>query len=343
MSDRAVILGGSGFIGMHLARRIAQTMRPTDDLVLVDDFSRGKEDLEFGEFLAANPRVQFISADLTEQTAFEALTGPFSRVYLLAAIVGVRNAETMPERVLRTNTLIALNTLEWMVESRSERLFFAGTSEVYAGGVLSGMVSVPTSEAVPIIFDDLLNPRFSYAVSKLWGEAAMQYWGSQSGVKIVTGRFHNVYGPRMGTDHVIPELALRLLAGEDPLTVRSVDQTRAFCYVDDAVGAIISLLEADAAVGKTVHIGDDRAEVTIGEVVESVMRALGITRTIEALPPPAGSVHRRAPDISLLRQLTGYTPTTSLDEGVRSTVSWYREHRMRFASKYPGLAKGESA
>ncbi len=333
MRRRYLLLGGTGFIGLHLARRLAGSLGSGDELLIVDDHSRGAYDADVEAFLAGNPQVRSLHADLSEPGAFSVLDGSFTDVYLLAAVVGVHNAETRPADVLRTNTVLVLGTLDWMVTSRSQRLFYASTSEAYAGGVNIGVVPIPTTETVPMVIDDITNPRFSYAISKLWGEAAVLYWAEKHGVEAVTGRFHNVYGPRMGAAHVIPELALRMLEGENPLTVRSVDQTRAFCYVDDAVEAMLGLMGTDNAVGETFHIGNDAEEVRIGDLVPLVMEAAGVSCDIRTLPPPPGSVDRRCPDITKLRVLTGFQPNVSLSDGVQTTVCWYRENRANFLDR----------
>ena len=100
-------------------------------------------------------------------------------------------------------------------------LFFASTSETYAGGVSAGTVAVPTPEDVPLSVPDVAAPRFAYAASKILGEAAVIHTSRARARPSVIGRFHNVYGPRMGADHVIPELSLRALRREDPFRSRA--------------------------------------------------------------------------------------------------------------------------
>ncbi|MEU0879236.1 NAD-dependent epimerase/dehydratase family protein [Lentzea sp. NPDC005914] len=311
---RHLLLGGAGFIGLHLARRL---LADGHDVTVVDDFSRGRRDPELDAL-----GVPVISADLTDPASFVALPRDCEHVHLLAAVVGVRNVERDPSRVVRINTLVVLNTLEWI--TAPQRLFFASTSETYAGGVATGVVPVPTPETVPLVVEDVTAPRFAYAVSKMLGEAAVVHAGRAKGVPVVVGRFHNVYGPRMGTDHVIPELSLRALRREDPFVVYGTDQHRAFCYVDDAVEAVVRLTGTDAAAGRIVHIGDDTAETNIGELAELVLKIAGHAPVVEKAPAPPGSVARRCPDLTLLRDLTGYAPSVSLDEGVRRTFDWYR-------------------
>ncbi|MBO4161567.1 NAD-dependent epimerase/dehydratase family protein [Micromonospora antibiotica] len=317
---RALLLGGAGFIGLHLARRL---VADGHQVTIVDDFSRGRDDADLDR-LRADPAVQVISGDLTGPDTWAALPTGWDQIYLLAAVVGVRNVEQDPARVIRVNTLSALHLLDWVTPG--ERVFFASTSEVYAGGVTAGVVPVPTAETVPAMISDVAAPRFAYAASKLLGEAAFLHTARAKGFETVVGRFHNVYGPRMGADHVIPEMSLRALRGADPFPVPGADQYRAFCHVDDAVEAMLRLMGAPAAAGQIVHIGNDREETNIGDLAKLVLRVAGVSPAIAPGSAPPGSVARRCPDLSRLRELTGYEPGVSLEEGVRSTFAWYREH-----------------
>ncbi|MEV0677724.1 NAD-dependent epimerase/dehydratase family protein [Actinosynnema sp. NPDC050436] len=313
---KALILGGAGFIGLHLARRL---LADGHQVGIVDDFSRGRHDPE----LAALD-VPVFSADLTDPAAFAALPPDADHVYLLAAVVGVRNVERDPERVVRVNTLAALNTLAWLAPH--QKLFFASTSEAYAGGVTRGVVPVPTAEDVPLLVEDVTAPRFAYGISKMLGEAAVVHTARAKGFAAVVGRFHNVYGPRMGADHVIPELCLRAIRREDPFRVYGSDQFRAFCHVDDAVEAMVRLMASDRAVGRIVHIGNDSVETNIGELTELVLKIAGHDPALDRVPAPQGSVRRRCPDLALLRELTGFEPVVSLEDGVRRTFAWYQDH-----------------
>ena len=126
---RILILGGAGFIGGHLAARLASEGHA---LTLVDDFSRGRRDATL-EALTARPNVRFVEADLTRAGALDALPRDWDQVYMLAAVVGVRNVETDPARVVRVNTLALLHLLDWM-PGRGEVLFFASTSETVRSG-----------------------------------------------------------------------------------------------------------------------------------------------------------------------------------------------------------------
>jgi UDP-glucose 4-epimerase/UDP-glucuronate decarboxylase len=316
---RALLLGGAGFIGAHLAARLLDEGHA---VTLVDDLSRGRRDAELESLAGCG--VAVVERDLTRPDALADLPRDWDHVYLLAAVVGVRNVERDPARVLRVNGLAMLHALDWL-PGRGETLFFASTSETYAGGVMAGAVPVPTPEAVPLVVPDVAAPRSAYAISKIFGEAAVLHAARARGARCVVGRFHNVYGPRMGADHVIPELALRALAREDPFRVYGAGQRRAFCHVGDAVDAVVRLVTAPAAAGQVVNIGNDTEETRIEDLVALVLRLAGVAPRLERLPAPVGSVERRCPDIARLRALTGFVPKVGLETGVAETFAWYRD------------------
>lgn len=319
MSKKILLLGGAGFIGFHLAKRFAAEGH---SVTVVDDFSRGSKDPELSA-LIAKPNVKVLTADLTDRGAFAQFGEDYDQVYLLAAVVGVRNVEKDPWKVVRVNTMVVMNTLEWIPSHT--KLFFASTSEAYAGAFMAGIAQIPTAEDVPLVIQDVTSPRFTYGASKLLGEVAVIHAAKAKGFRYVVGRFHNVYGPRMGADHVVPELSLRAMRKENPFKVYGTDQFRAFCYIDDAVEAMSLLMNSPAADNQIVHIGNDTQETNIGDLTELVLKTADFHPTLDRQPAPSGAVTRRCPNISKLRRLTGFEPRVSLEEGVAKTFAWYKD------------------
>jgi len=204
-----------------------------------------------------------------------------------------------------------------------ERLVFASTSEVYAGTLEHFELPIPTPETAALALPDLGRPRTSYALSKIYGEALCRH----AGLPFTIVRPHNVYGPRMGMQHVVPELlqrAFRAAPGSE-LEVFSPDHTRSFCYVADAVELIRRLAEADAGRNGTFNVGASR-EITVREMAEIVIRTVGKPLTIRPGPVTAGSPARRVPDMTRAILVSGYQPVHSVEAGVRLTFEWYRDH-----------------
>ncbi|MBL1099182.1 NAD-dependent epimerase/dehydratase family protein [Streptomyces coffeae] len=315
MRKKVLITGGAGFIGLHLARRLATTC----DVTLLDDFSRGRSDADLSDVRGS---VELVEHDLTTPVPDGLLAHDFAEVYHLAAVVGVAHSNDNPRRVLRTNLLTTVHLLDWFSGLTGATLCFASSSEAYAGSVEAGVAPVPTAEDVPLMMPDLTVARSSYGFSKIAGEMLCRTYARTHGFALRMVRFHNVYGPRMGYDHVIPEFIERLLGGADPFEIHG-DQRRAFCYVDDAIDAITALTALPTKEPLLVNVGNDQEEIPIRELARKVFDALGRHPALDVHPAPPLSPVRRLPDISLLRELTGYRPAVDLDEGLRRTCEWY--------------------
>ncbi len=318
-----LILGGSGFIGFALAKQLASEGH---QLTLVDNLSRGKMDREFSEFLSQNPQFNFIELDLTAPIPDQLLPDNYNYVFLLAALVGVKYTSEKPLDVLYINTLIVKNVLAWFNGNNTNKFIFASTSETYAGSVELGVAKIPTGESVPLSIVDIFNPRFSYAISKIWGEHAVILAGEKAGFDFDIVRFHNVYGPRMGTEHVIPELCLRAIKKENPFKVFGTEQYRAFCYIEDTVQGLIAVAKSSGT-KRIINIGNDQEEIKISTLVDMILKLEGHTPKKDIHESPKGSVSRRCPDLTTLKSL-GFDPKVPLSKGLGLTYQWYKENEL---------------
>ena len=321
-AQKILITGGAGFIGYNLALRLSE--QPSNQLVLVDNLTRGKMDAEFAA-LIERENVQFISADLTDPTAYEQLGGDYDEVYHLVAILGVQNVLNNPHHVLRVNGIATWTMLEWFVESGSKKLLFSSTSEAYAWTQQFHTLPIPTPEDVPLSLTDLSSPRSSYAGSKIFSELAVTQYCQAYDKPFTILRYHNVYGPRMGHDHVIPQLFYRALEGENPLNVYSANYQRAFCYVSDAVTATIKAMQNEKANGQTFNVGNEQEEIVIGELAQRILATGDIQANIQEQVADHDPIKRRCPDISRARQILNYAPEVTLDEGLKLTLAWYAD------------------
>ena len=206
--SKILVLGGAGFIGYHLIKALIQDR--DNKIHVVDNLSRGRMDADFKELLK-NPKIDFIQADLTDPHAFSHLESDYDFIYHLAAIIGVKNVINNPDRVLYVNTVSTLNLFEWLKNNheKPERVLYSSTSEVYAGTMRHYGVPVPTDEEVNLTVEDIKSPRTTYALSKMIGESACFSYYKKYNIPITIVRYHNVYGPRMGYAHVIPEIMIR--------------------------------------------------------------------------------------------------------------------------------------
>ena len=321
---KALVTGGAGFIGLFLARRLVDSGGRVD---MVESFARGVRDADL-EALLARPGVRLIERDLARDDGLDGLDSDYDQIWHLAAIVGVRHVLSAPWDVLTRNVRMLEIALRFArARSSLRRFLFTSTSEVYAGTLERGRLPLPTPESAPLICPDLTHARTSYPLSKIYGEAMC----AASGVPTTAFRPHNVYGPRMGMSHVIPELMDRARKIEDggSIEVFSVDHRRTFCYVDDAVELMVRAADAEAARGAVLNVGQQAPEITIGELAATVIAAVGKRLQIKPGPVTAGSPSRRAPDTTRIRDATGFTPRIDLDEGVRRTWAWYEARVFR--------------
>ena len=240
-----------------------------DSVDILDNFFRELFVILSFKKIEGMKNVRLIDADILDSATPSVLDDDYTAIYQFAAIIGVRHVLERPYEVLHKNVLIQAKAIELAKRQRElNRFIFASTSEVYAGSLKHMTLQVPTPEDVPIALTSLEHPRTSYMLSKIYGEAMCQ----QSDLPFTIVRPHNVYGPRMGLAHVLPELIkkARALPQGGQLEVASVDHRRAFCFVDDGVEILRNLAYNPKAVGGTFNLGNQEQEVSIGEVAQIV-------------------------------------------------------------------------
>lgn len=320
MAKPILVTGGAGFIGLHLVRRLIEEGA---EVVVLDNFQRGQSDADFDEIVDS---CTVIEADLTDPACFASL-GEYGDVYHLAGLVGTALVRSQPAQVLHANALSTLHLLEYAASGQAERVWFASTSEVYAAAVERELAPVPTGEAVPVVFEADYQPRTAYAVSKHLGEQMAQAFRFEGGLPVVACRFHNVYGPRMGNDHVIPQFIGRILDKADPFMIYG-NQSRAYCYIDDALDLLLGLrgLPEPPVV---VNIGNGDEEVSAVELAHRLFEVADWSAPLEIHPAAPASPERRCPDVGLASRLTGINPSWTLNKGLESTFSWYRHKANR--------------
>lgn len=321
-NKKALVTGGAGFIGYHLSKHLADQGY---EVTILDNFQRAEEDKMFKD-LIKKKNVKFIKADITLAETFEKL-GEYDYIYHLAAINGTNNFYSMPDKVLRVTVLGTINLLEWFVKQKKGKLLFTSSSEAYAGAlkILEDKFPIPTPENIPLVVDDPKNVRWSYGAGKILGEVALYAYAkahNMNNFSII--RYHNIYGPRMGNEHVIPQFVKRVEKKESPFRIFGGEETRTFCYVEDGVRATQLVMENTATNGQIVHIGREDGEIKIIELAKKVFDIAKVNPEIEVLPAPEGCVMRRCPDTTKLRNL-GFKAEISLAEGLSRTYEWYKD------------------
>jgi len=317
---RVLVTGGAGFIGSHLSEVL---LARGDRVTVIDDQSTGNA-ANLARILD-HERFRFVQGTVADKELTRELLADVDEVYHLAAAVGVALIASQPMETIQRNiypTEFILTALRHRVEQgHSVKCFLASTSEVY------GKNPKPTwNEEDDLVLGPTTRPRWSYGASKAIDEfLGLASWREYH-VPVVIGRFFNVVGPRQTGAYgmVMPRFAEAALAGK-PLVVHDDGrQIRCFAHVADVVGAVVELMQTDAAVGQVINIGSDQP-VSILELAQRVIAASGSASEIEfqsyasAYDESFEDIRRRVPDLAKLRRTISYRPKFDLDgiiEGV---------------------------
>jgi len=319
--SKILVTGGFGFIGLNLAEKL---VKQGNEVFLCDNLFRGKDD-ESAKKVLELENTTFIKADLTDKNEFSKFD-KYDQVYHLAAINGTKFFYEMPEKVLRTNILSCIHILDWFKDTKKGKILFSSSSETYAGTVSKFNAPVPTPEQVELCISDPYNARWSYGGSKITGELLFINYARIFKFPMSIIRYHNIYGPRMGFEHVIPEFIERASKKENPFNLFGGPNKRAFCYISDAVDATIKVMQSDKTDFETVNIGNSNEEISISDLAKKVFSLANYSPTIKENSSPDGSVTRRCPDTSKIEKLTGFIAKIGIDNGLKKTFDWYWEY-----------------
>jgi UDP-glucose 4-epimerase len=319
---KALITGGAGFIGSHLAEAL---LAREDGVVVLDDLSTGS--LQNILPIMRHPRFQFVLGSITDRQAVADAVAACDVVYHLAAAVGVRLVFEEPVRTIETNVEGTQRVLAACLR-HGRKVLIASTSEVYGKDVRTDHGRFHEDENITI------GPsiRWSYATSKALDEFLARAYSKEKGLPIVIARFFNTVGPRQSAAYgmVMPRFVEQALRGE-PITVYGDgSQVRTFTWVGDTVDAILRLMDVPDAEGEIFNVGSDEP-VTMRELAERVRGTTESSSPITMIPyeqaygPGFEDVRYRVPNITKLRTMTGYAPTLGLDDILIRVIAHTRE------------------
>jgi UDP-glucuronate decarboxylase len=303
---RILVTGGAGFIGAHLCESL---LSQGNEILCLDNlFSGAKRNIYR---LLSNPRFEFIRHDVTQPILLEA-----DRIYNLACPASPVHYQLNPVKTVKTNVLGTINMLG-MAKRVKARILLASTSEVYGDPQVHPQTEDYWGHVNPI------GPRSCYDEGKRLAETLMMDYHRQNRVDIRISRIFNTYGPFMSEKdgRVVSNFIVQALRGQ-PLTVYGDgSQTRSFCYVSDLVSGLEKMMETAGITGP-INLGNPN-EVTMLELAELVRNLTGAASEIRFEPLPKDDPVRRRPDITLAERHLRWTPTVSLEEGLRRTIDYF--------------------
>jgi nucleoside-diphosphate-sugar epimerase len=303
-----LVTGGAGFIGSHLAEEL---LRRGHRVRVADNLMTGKR-----TNLASIEAAEFLEGDLADLPfAAQAVAG-MDYVLHQAAIPSVPRSVEDPVTSNRANITATMNTLWAAKDAGVRRLVYAASSSAYGN-----TPTLPKREDMPT---DPLSP---YALQKFVGEQYCRLFTNLYGFETVSIRYFNVFGPRQdpGSPYsgVISQFATALLAGRQPTIYGDGEQTRDFTYVANVVDGVLRACEAPKANGEVINVAT-AGRISLNDLVRVMNRIIGSSVQPIYGEPRAGDVRDSQADISKAKALLGYTPTVSLEEGLKLTLDWFR-------------------
>jgi UDP-glucose 4-epimerase len=314
---KALITGGAGFIGSHLAEHL---LAGGHHVVVLDNLATGcQENLSA---ISDHPRLRYVAGSVLDEVLVDTLASEADTIFHLAAAVG--------SFVIRDRTLASLRTnihgTEHVLAAahrHGTRVLIASSSEVYGKNPKIGL----REDDDRVVGSPLLH-RWSYSEAKAVDESLTRAYATELGLRAVIVRLFNTVGPRQSGRYgmVIPRFVAQALAGE-PLTIFGTgQQIRCFCHVHDVVPALVALVEHPQAYGSAVNVGSSE-QVTIAGLAQRVLALTGSASDIvwmsyeEGIGPGYEDLQRRVPDCSRARELIGFRPTRTLDDILASVIA----------------------
>jgi UDP-glucuronate decarboxylase len=308
-NKKILITGGAGFLGSHLTERLLER---GDEVLVVDNFFTGsKQNLAH---LLGNPRLEVMRHDVTFPLYVEV-----NQIYNLACPASPVHYQHDPVQTTKTSVHGAINMLGLAKRTRA-RILQASTSEVYGD---------PEVHPQPEAYWGKVNPigiRSCYDEGKRCAETLFFDYYRQHALEIKVVRIFNTYGPRMHPNdgRVVSNFIVQALQGKDITIYGDGQQTRSFCYVDDLIAAMMSMMDAPADFIGPVNIGNP-GEFTMLALAEAILTLSGSKSKLVFQPLPADDPKQRQPDIALAKAKLGWQPKVALDDGLKETIAYFRQ------------------
>jgi len=315
-ADKNVLVtGADGFIGSHLAEKLAGSGANVRALALYNSFGRqGWLDHIPAETLR---RIEVFSGDIRDPFRTRAMMRDIDVVFHLASLIAIPYSYHAPESYVATNVSGTLNLLQAAVGEGVKRIVHVSTSEVYGGAQYT-----PIDEEHPLVAQS------PYAATKIAADQLALAYARTYGLNVAVARPFNTFGPRQSTRAIIPTIVTQLLSARKEIKLGSLSPKRDFTYVSDTVEGLIAIGESEGATGETINLGSGRA-ISIGDLALVIAKLLGqsITVTCDArrVRPPDSEVDQLLCDNRKAASLFKWIPQVSLEDGLRRTIDWFSQ------------------
>ena len=311
-----LVTGGAGFIGSHLVERL---IARGDQILVLDDLSTGIPQ----NLATVEGKVIFHNGNILDRSIIEKLVAECDYVVHLAAALGVFNIVNKPLESLKTNLQGSEMVLE-ACDRYQKPVLVASTSEIYGKNE-----KVPLNEEDDRIIGHPLKSRWSYSEAKAVDESLAYFYHLENKLPIRIVRFFNTVGPRQVGHYgmVVPRFVSAALANKPLSVYGSGDQIRCFCHVEDAVRALLLVMDSDKAIGQVFNVGNNQ-QISIMNLAKKVIEITNSSSRIEkiayedAYPDGFEDMQRRVPDISKIKQVLGWTPEINLDQIIKDIAAF---------------------
>jgi UDP-N-acetylglucosamine 4-epimerase len=311
---RYLVTGGAGFIGSNT---VDELVRRGHSVVVLDDFSAGKEE----NLADVRGKITLVKGSITDLEAVQKATHQAEYVIHLAARTSVPRSVKDPLETNRVNVEGTLNVLVAARDNKVKRLVFAASSSAYGE-----TPTLPKTESMEP------NPISPYGVAKYVGELYASVFGHCYGLETVNLRYFNIFGPRQDPDSpysgVLSRFATAFLADEAPVVYGDGEQTRDFTFVENAVQANLLACEVPGVAGQVFNIGTG-TRVSLNHTLELLRSIAGKKLSAQYEPPREGDIRDSQAEICKAKQMLGYEPSVTFEEGLERTYAWYQQQQAK--------------
>lgn len=311
MAQRVLVTGADGFIGSHLTELLASAGYQVRALAQYNSFNHWG----WLEDVACRQDIEVVSGDIRDPHFCRHITQQVDIVFHLAALIAIPYSYVAPDSYVQTNVTGTLNICQAAMDNGVKRVIHTSTSEVYG-----------TARYVPIDEAHPMQPQSPYSASKIGADAMAMSFYNAFALPVTIARPFNTYGPRQSARAVIPTIISQIASGMTAIKLGDVSPTRDFNYVEDTCRGFLALAQCDAAIGETVNIASNY-EISVGDTLRLIRDLMGrdvqlITDDVR-LRPEKSEVFRLWGENKKIRELTGFTPQVSLEQGLQRTIEWF--------------------